>query len=129
MPDGVTSTSLSISSQAVSISSTRTSCLVLESVITGLPILVTEHGCDLDTPHDARRAQFITDSLRDLGAAIADGLDVRGYIHWCLADNFEWFKGYNGNYGLMSVDRTTQRRTLRPSAIILGQIASANAID
>jgi beta-glucosidase len=96
--------------------------------ITGLPVLITEHGCDLMTEDDARRSTFITESLQHLADAIADGLDVRGYVHWCLADNFEWFKGYSGNYGLCEVDRTTQRRTLRPSATTLGGIAKANAV-
>jgi beta-glucosidase len=97
--------------------------------VTGLPVLVTEHGCDFDTAGDHHRASFIVDSLRLLAGTIADGVDVRGYVHWCLADNFEWFKGYQGNYGLVSVDRTTQRRTVRPSAVTLGLIAQANAVD
>jgi beta-glucosidase len=96
--------------------------------ITGLPVLVTEHGTDLDTAQDHRRARFITESLVHLARAIDDGLPVLGYVHWCLADNFEWFKGYSGNFGLVEVDRATQRRSLRPSATVLGQIARANAV-
>ncbi|NTW38541.1 MAG: family 1 glycosylhydrolase [Cellulomonadaceae bacterium] len=57
-----------------------------------------------------------------------DGLPVLGYIHWCLADDFEWFKGYEGNFGLVEVDRATQRRRIRPSAITLGRIAAMNAV-
>lgn len=96
--------------------------------ITGLPVMVTEHGCDLGTTEDHRRAEFVAESLTHLSDAIADGVDVRGYIHWCLADNFEWFKGFSGNYGMVEVDRATQRRTLRPSAVSFGQIAKANAV-
>lgn len=96
--------------------------------VTGLPVLVTEHGTDLGTDRDGQRADFITGSLRHLAQAIAEGTDVRGYIHWSLHDNFEWFRGYDGHFGLMEVDRATQRRTVRPSAVTLGQIARANRV-
>jgi beta-glucosidase len=97
--------------------------------ITGLPILVTEHGADLDDSADHRRAGFIENTLRDLAPAIAKGLDVRGYLHWSLVDNFEWFNGYHGHFGLLGNDRTTQRRWIRPSAKRYGAIARANAVD
>ena len=97
--------------------------------ITGLPILITEHGADLDDKADHRRAGFIENTLRDLAPAIADGLDVRGYLHWTLVDNFEWFNGYRGHFGLLGNDRTTQRRWIRPSASRYGAIARANAVD
>ena len=94
----------------------------------GLPVLVTEHGADLDDSQDHRRAAFIEASLRELASAIADGVDVRGYLHWSLMDNWEWFKGYEGCFGLLGVDRTTQRRSIRPSATVLGAIARANLV-
>jgi len=96
--------------------------------VTGKPILVTEHGTDLPTARDAERVAFTRASLGHLADAITDGVDVRGYIHWCLADNWEWFRGYHGQYGLFEVDRATQTRTPRPSAGALGAIARANAI-
>jgi beta-glucosidase len=97
--------------------------------VTGLPVLITEHGADLDDDQDHRRAAFIEASLRHLAAAIADGLDVRGYLHWSLMDNFEWFNGYQGHFGLLGVDRTTQRRWVRPSGLALGQIARENGVS
>lgn len=96
--------------------------------VTGKPVLITEHGADLSTARDAERIAFIRESLTLLADAIADGVDVRGYIHWCLTDNWEWFKGYNGQFGLYEVDRSTQQRTPRPSAAVLGEIARANAV-
>ena len=94
----------------------------------GLPVLVTEHGADLDDEQDHRRAALVEASLRELAAAVADGLDVRGYLHWSLMDNYEWFNGYHGHVGLLGVDRTTRRRWIRPSAAILTGIARANAV-
>lgn len=78
--------------------------------LTGLPVLVTEHGADLDDEQDHRRAEFIEASLRHLAVTVDDGLDVRGYLHWSLMDNCEWFNGFHGHFGLLGVDRTTQRR-------------------
>jgi len=43
-------------------------------------------------------------------------------------DNFEWNQGYKVKYGLVSVDRTTFKRTPKPSASVLGGIARRNAI-
>jgi beta-glucosidase len=78
----------------------------------GLPITVTEHGtCDAEVP-DRRRRWFVPASLHGLASAIADGVDVRGYVHWSLLDNFEWAHGYEPRFGLYRVDRDTQAREL-----------------
>jgi beta-glucosidase len=63
-----------------------------------------------------------------LHEAIAKGIPVLGYFHWSLMDNFEWDQGFKIKYGLCSVDRTTFRRTPKPSATVLGDIARRNAI-
>lgn len=93
---------------------------------TGVPIVVTEHG--IATPNDEVRARMIRAALSELKKAIDDGVPVRGYIHWTLLDNFEWSLGYWPKFGLASVDRTTFRRTLKPSAQVLGKIARANSL-
>lgn len=82
--------------------------------MTGLPILVTEHG--MSTPDDKLRASFIEPALRALADAMDSGVPVIGYIHWSLLDNFEWIFGYEGQLGLYAVDRTTFERTAKPSA-------------
>lgn len=85
------------------------------------PILVTEHGCS--TEDDSRRVYMIEKGLDGLFGCMRDGIDVRGYLHWSLLDNFEWFAGYTPKFGLVSVDRTSFRRTPKPSASVLGRIA------
>lgn len=45
----------------------------------------------------------------------ATGVPVLGYIHWSLLDHFEWSSGYVPRFGMVAVDRTTFRRTLKPS--------------
>ena len=32
--------------------------------------------------------------LRELHRVIGDGVDVRGYFHWSIMDNFEWAEGF-----------------------------------
>jgi beta-glucosidase len=93
---------------------------------TGKPIYVTENG--LSTEDDTRRVAYIKIALQGVKACLADGVPVKGYIHWSLMDNFEWVFGYGPKFGLVAVDRATQVRTPKPSAVMLGAIARANRI-
>ena len=94
--------------------------------MTGLPVFVTENG--LATDDDAQRIEFIARALASLESCLRDGLDVRGYFYWSLFDNFEWVFGYGPRFGLVAVDRASQERSLKPSAIRLGEIARANGL-
>jgi beta-glucosidase len=81
-----------------------------------LPVVVTEHGTvDGDTP-DVRRRRYLGASLVEMAAAARDGVDVRGYLHWSLLDNFEWTSGYGACCGLFRVDRSDLHRTPTTSA-------------
>lgn len=80
----------------------------------GVPIYVTENG--IATDNEEHRDVFFRSYLQSLSKAMQDGVDVRGYIAWSLMDNFDWLDGYNFNYGLYSVDRKTQERTLKDGA-------------
>ena len=91
-----------------------------------MPIIVTEHG--LNAADDALRVEFIPAALAELQKAIAEGVPVKGYVHWSLLDNFEWIFGYKPRFGLVAVDRTTFQRTPKPSAAVLGAIARRNAV-
>lgn len=93
---------------------------------TQVPILVSEHG--VSAVDDRIRADLITGALRHLSDAMADGIPVKGYVHWSLLDNFEWVMGYEYQHGLFAVDRTSFARTAKPSAGVLGAIARANAV-
>lgn len=92
----------------------------------GKPIYVTENG--IATKDDARRIAFIDQALESLRDCMEEGIAVHSYLYWSLIDNFEWTSGYGVPFGLAAVDRTSFKRTLRPSALHLGAIARANRI-
>lgn len=87
----------------------------------GKPIYVTENG--IAAHDDSRRVAYIDGALASMREAQADGIDVRGYFHWSLLDNFEWTAGYSQQFGLIAVDRKSFARTPKPSAAHLGRIA------
>ncbi|MCR4401343.1 MAG: glycoside hydrolase family 1 protein [Firmicutes bacterium] len=86
----------------------------------GLPVYITENG--ICTDDDRQRERFILLHLREAARAIADGVDVCGYFHWSLMDNFEWKEGFTPRFGLVGVDYKTQKRTIRPSARLYSEV-------
>src|SRR5471032_217205 len=73
---------------------------------------------------DTRRVAFIDGALEALRGCVDEGIDVRGYIHWSLLDNFEWTSGYGHRFGLVDVDYATFKRTIKPSGRHLGALAA-----
>lgn len=92
-----------------------------------LPLTVTEAG--LATEVGRRRAEHIVRTLEWVWQAREDGVDVRGYYHWSLMDNFEWAEGYEPHFGLYRVDLGTFERTATEGATMLGQIAGERALS
>ena len=95
--------------------------------VTHAPVYVTENG--IGTADDDQRVRYVRESLEGVGRTIADGLDVRGWFHWSLLDNFEWAFGYRMQFGLVAVDRATQARTVKPSAAWLAEVVRSNRLD
>ncbi|MBI2121866.1 MAG: glycoside hydrolase family 1 protein [Candidatus Sungbacteria bacterium] len=91
------------------------------------PIFITENG--LADARDIYREKFIKEHLRWMHKAISEGVDVRGYFHWSLLDNFEWQQGFWPRFGLVEIDYKTQERRIRQSAYEYAKIVKANAID
>ena len=92
----------------------------------GVPVYITENG--IADAADHKRASFLVEHLTELGRAIADGVDVRGYFHWSLTDNFEWAEGYAPRFGLFEIDYSTQERRARESARLYARIARTRAV-
>ena len=78
------------------------------------PILITENG--LADATDMYRKWWLQETLQAMEKAIAEGVELRGYLHWSLLDNFEWAYGWWPHFGLVEVDRKTMQRAIRPSA-------------
>jgi len=100
------------------------------------PIYVTENGCSYgDGPdeggalNDDRRVSFYRRYIAQVGRAIEDGADVRGYYAWSLMDNFEWGEGYSQRFGLVYVDYPTQRRIIKRSGHWYRDLIATNRLE
>ena len=101
-----------------------------------IPIYITENGLSgtdwvqLDgRVRDPQRVDYTTRYLRELERAIGDGVDVRGYFHWSLLDNFEWAEGYKERFGLIHVDIPTGKRTPKESANWYRRVIESNGAE
>ena len=87
------------------------------------PVYITENGGAFKDPltagavHDADRTDYLQTHIAAVGAAMAQGVPMAGYMVWSLMDNFEWSSGYAKRFGIVHVDYETQQRTLKDSAL------------
>ncbi|GAB2945992.1 GH1 family beta-glucosidase [Micromonospora polyrhachis] len=106
----------------------------------GVPLMITENGAafaDKLAPDtvtgdgavpDADRIAYLDGHLRAAHAAIARGVDLRGYLVWSLLDNFEWAEGYRKRFGIVYVDYPSQRRVLKDSAHWYREVIRRNGL-
>jgi len=95
---------------------------------TGLPVYVTENG--IATEDDDERLTYLESHLTAVARARAEGVDVRGYLHWSAFDNFEWAEGYRPKFGLVAVDRDNNfARTPKRSAVAFARLATSGRLD
>ncbi len=55
-------------------------------------------------------------------------MDIRGYLHWTLVDNYEWADGFTMKFGLSSFNSKTCQLQRRQSSLVLKDIALAKDI-
>jgi beta-glucosidase len=99
-----------------------------------IPLYVTENGAAFYDPpfaiddriDDPLRVAYLADHIDAIGDAIAAGVDLRGYFVWSLLDNFEWSQGYSARFGIVHVDYSTQKRTLKESARFYAGVIERN---
>jgi beta-glucosidase len=92
----------------------------------GKPIYITENG--LPDRDDSIRPRFIATHLAEAWRAVQEGVDLRGYYHWTLVDNFEWCEGYTLRFGLYDLDLNTGVRTPKASAAVYSRIIQGNGV-
>lgn len=87
----------------------------------GKSVMITENGV---ADHlDKWRPKLIQDTVNYMRKAKSEGVDIIGYMHWSLMDNFEWAEGYSMKFGLFEVNFKTQERKPRQSAFVYKEIA------
>jgi len=104
-----------------------------------LPVYITENGAAFFDPpaamvdddgnrrvKDPLRTDYLRKHLRAIGDAIAQGVDVRGYMLWSLLDNLEWSLGYSKRFGMVHVNYVTQERTPKDSALWYSRVIASN---
>jgi beta-glucosidase len=99
-----------------------------------IPLHITENGSAFYDPpmaidgrvDDPLRAWYLREHLRAAHAAIARGVDLRGYFAWSLMDNLEWNAGFSKRFGLVHVDFATLERTPKASAGFYREVIATN---
>jgi len=74
------------------------------------------------------RLNYIKEHLHAVYNALQGGANVKGYYVWSFMDNFEWARGYTPRFGIVRVDFSTQKRTLKQSALWYRQTIAENSI-
>jgi beta-glucosidase len=101
-------------------------CKRVQARYPGIPQFITE--CGLADKDDSRRPRFLVEHISWVHKALEEGVDVRGFAHWSMTDNWEWARGSWPRFGMYSVDYETKERTETESARIFAKIAKANAL-
>jgi beta-glucosidase len=84
-------------------------------------LIVTENGAAFHDKledgavYDVERQEFLESHIAQVLQARAEGVNVNGYFVWSLLDNFEWAEGYEPRFGLVHVDYSTKKRTIKYS--------------
>ena len=101
-----------------------------------LPVYITENGmsCHDDVSldgrvHDPNRINFLDLYISALQKASDEGVDIRGYFLWTFLDNFEWDRGFTERFGIVHVDFTTLRRTVKDSAYWYKKVIDTNGAN
>jgi len=94
---------------------------LLKDKYDNIPIYITENGASYQYPvtngkvHDAKRVEYLQLYISAIYRAIENGCNVKGYSVWSLLDNFEWSYGYSQRFGIIDVNYSTQKRTIKDS--------------
>lgn len=98
-----------------------------------IPLYVTENGAAFPDPPsvepgyaDPLRVDYLKAHIAQVGEAIADGVDIRGYMLWSFLDNLEWSLGYSKRFGIVHINFETLERTPKASARLYSEVIASN---
>lgn len=85
-------------------------------------LIITESGIAFEESEnivnridDQNRINYYSSVLADLHQLQKTQSNLKGFFAWTNTDNFEWAEGYRPKFGLISVDRKTQKRIPKSS--------------
>lgn len=97
-------------------------CLKRVSEYPGIKsLIITENGAsfpDLEKEgeiYDNQRKVYLESHMKQVLRAKKEGVDVNGYFVWSFIDNFEWAEGFMPRFGLVHINYSTQKRTIKYS--------------
>lgn len=97
-------------------------CLKRVSEYPGIKsLIITENGAsfsDLEKDgeiYDDQRKAYLESHMKQVLRAKKEGVDVNGYFVWSFIDNFEWAEGFMPRFGLVHINYSTQKRTIKYS--------------
>jgi beta-glucosidase/6-phospho-beta-glucosidase/beta-galactosidase len=77
-----------------------------------------------DTPRSIYYLSYMSEVLKSIWE---DGVDVAGAFAWSFADNWE-FGDYDAQFGIQTVNRTTQQRRYKKSFFDLVDFVAARTL-
>lgn len=102
---------------------------------TDIPLFITENGAAFEdrvrpdgSVEDPERISYLRAHMAQAHRAIAEGVNLRGYLVWSLLDNFEWEDGYDKRFGLVHIDFATLKRTPKGSARWFRDVIGRNGV-
>ena len=101
-----------------------------------IPLYITENGSAFFDPpvtiegriDDPMRVHYLQTHIAAVAAALAQGVEIRGYFAWSLLDNLEWSLGFSKRFGLVHVDFATLQRTPKKSYSVYREIIRRNGL-
>jgi len=99
-----------------------------------IALYITENGSAFFDPpvaeggrvRDPLRVDYLQKHLKALRDAIAQGVNIKGYMAWSLLDNLEWSLGFSKRFGIVHVNFDSLERTPKDSARYYSTVIASN---
>lgn len=101
----------------------------------GKELYVTENGmAAIDSEsengdvNDTGRMEYLRSHMEMVAKGLKEGLPIKGYFVWSLLDNFEWAFGLGKRFGIVRVNYSNQKRTIKLSGRYLAESIKAGKV-